>query len=316
MVKQQKGSILRRNIPRCVVFSWTVNHPTTGKISRQVWMKSAEELTVEQRMDRHWACDVSNGWGFWAKFLTTSTQEMAWHNFFCGTHVGSEDKWWQAAWESEKLDIPGWKTSQKVDRFDLFLSHTWRTKGRWKFLSLLLQSNWPIFLVGWSVGVLVAIPFHLLLDMPSAFSYTCERRSPGQKNNIWNPQSLWKGPGTVSFPANWGLDYESTCSFRVYAHYFGMIGCILGLLLAPYLPRWRPKTCFLDVVSINQANEEQMEQGIYAIGGFLAVSSELRILWDGPFLGGNSGLKTEQTIAGCWVSTFFFAHHIGDDSHD
>ena len=35
-------------------------------------------------------------------------------------------------------------------------------------------------------------------------------------------------------------------------------------------------------VSINQAEEEK-EVGIYAIGGFLAVSEELMILWDRPY---------------------------------
>lgn len=32
-----------------------------------------------------------------------------------------------------------WKRSQKVDGFDFFISHTWRTPGRWKILSLLMR---------------------------------------------------------------------------------------------------------------------------------------------------------------------------------
>lgn len=57
--------------------------------------------------------------------------------------------------------IERWQKSVKVDRFDLFLSHTWRTEGRWKFLSLLMQSSWQFFLVGWMLGILASLPFHL-----------------------------------------------------------------------------------------------------------------------------------------------------------
>ena len=58
----------------------------------------------------------------------------------------------------------------------------------------------------------------------------------------------------------------------------------MALALAPYMPRFREKTCFLDVVSIHQADEEDMKRGIYAIGGFLAVSSELQLMWDRSYL--------------------------------
>ena len=81
-----------------------------------------------------------------------------------------------------------------------------------------------------------------------------------------------------------GLDYEGTCHLHAYVHYCGAIGCIMGLAFAPYVPRCREKMCFLDVVSIHQANEDDMKRGIYAIGGFLAVSSELQIMWDQPYL--------------------------------
>lgn len=147
-----------------------------------------------------------------------------------------------------------WERSIQVQRFDLFLSHTWLTNGRWKVLSLLLQSSWPIFLVGWIIAVLAAIPLHFMEDLPSVLSYTC-----------------------TSFA------YEGSCTLRVYTHYFGMMGGILGLLLAPYIPSFREKMCFLDVVSIHQADQVYMQRGIYAIGGFLAVSAELQILWDRPY---------------------------------
>ena len=38
------------------------------------------------------------------------------------------------------------------EELDMFLSHTWETPGRWKFLSLLLQRGWPFLLVAWAAG--------------------------------------------------------------------------------------------------------------------------------------------------------------------
>ena len=52
--------------------------------------------------------------------------------------------------------------------------------------------------------------------------------------------------------------------------------------------------CFLDVVSINQVDPELMDRGIYGLGGFLAASSELRILWSPPYL---SRLAVETSVA-------------------
>ena len=151
----------------------------------------------------------------------------------------------------EKMDR--WQTSIKVDHFDVFISHTWLTAGRWKILCLLLDSSWPIMLLGWTLAVLAAIPSHLVdFSFPMTLVYSCT-----------------------------SLDFEGTCSSHLFAHYLGLVGTLIGLLAAPYL-RCCDKMCFLDVVSINQTEEEK-EVGIYAIGGFLAVSAELIILWDRPY---------------------------------
>ena len=152
----------------------------------------------------------------------------------------------------EKMDR--WQTSIKVDHFDVFISHTWLTAGRWKILCLLLDSSWPIMLLGWTLAVLAAIPSHLVdFSFPMTLVYSCT-----------------------------SLDFEGTCSSHLFAHYLGLVGTLIGLLAAPYL-RCCDKMCFLDVVSINQSTEEEKEVGIYAIGGFLAVSAELTILWDWPY---------------------------------
>lgn len=46
-----------------------------------------------------------------------------------------------------------WKRSQKVAGFDFFISHTWRTPGRGKILSLVMQSGRLHGLLGWLCGV-------------------------------------------------------------------------------------------------------------------------------------------------------------------
>ena len=45
-----------------------------------------------------------------------------------------------------------YKKSVHIDSFDVFLSHTWHTKGRWKVLSLLLQSGLRLALLAWAVS--------------------------------------------------------------------------------------------------------------------------------------------------------------------
>ena len=50
----------------------------------------------------------------------------------------------------------------KVQEFDVFLSHTWHTKGIWKFLSLSLQLTW----------------IHILLCAPAAAKTFSEKMTP------------------------------------------------------------------------------------------------------------------------------------------
>ena len=46
-----------------------------------------------------------------------------------------------------------WNLSGPVSSHDVFLSHTWRSKGRWKVLALTMQSGWFHGLLAWFVGV-------------------------------------------------------------------------------------------------------------------------------------------------------------------
>jgi len=65
-----------------------------------------------------------------------------------------------------------WLRSQKVDGFDTFLSHTWLTAGRWKVLTLLLRSGWHMMLLGWVLGVTIAVVLCILDVLPMISLWT------------------------------------------------------------------------------------------------------------------------------------------------
>ena len=60
----------------------------------------------------------------------------------------------------------------KVDGFDTFLSHTWLTAGRWKVLTLLLRSGWHMMLLGWVLGVTIAVVLCILDVLPMISLWT------------------------------------------------------------------------------------------------------------------------------------------------
>jgi len=150
-----------------------------------------------------------------------------------------------------------WNKSRKVEKFDMFLSHTWRTRGLQKMLSLLLQAGYPTVLLFWLCSVSTA--YFLLV-------------------------SGW-------LPAHWRfqvqiLDFQASCESGPWILVASFVSVLLGMLVFPYLPNMcrEPDVCFLDVASIHQKDQELMERGVYGIGGFLSITSDLRVLWSPPYL--------------------------------
>ena len=162
------------------------------------------------------------------------------------------DLWWQSP-----VDMTGckraalWKRSRPVTGIDIFLSHTWLTSGLSKFLSLLLQSCWPIALLTWLLATLLLVFLSQSLPLPGRYLHGVPA--------VGYPVGPWIT--MISLPAS-----------------------VFGFLLAIYWPEgkscWSSSPmCFLDAVSINQADEHMMQRGVYGLGGFLKASKELRILW-------------------------------------
>ena len=67
----------------------------------------------------------------------------------------------------------------------------------------------------------------------------------------------------------------------------------------------------LPAQGINQVDPETMERGIYGLGGFLAASDELLILWSKPYLSrlrcmGEVIVCRSGLVQGFWVWAFEF----------
>lgn len=148
-----------------------------------------------------------------------------------------------------------WALSARVSSYDMFLSHTWKTKGRWKVLALMMQTGWPHALLAWVVG-LTAMLFLRAFDIVSG---------PWGHCSIWidgKPVPVVLGPWIII----------SSGAFLV-----------AGLLSSPYLPL-KTQVCFLDVACIHQGRDDLFERGLYTIGGCLTATKELRVLYSAEYL--------------------------------
>eukprot|EP00439_Symbiodinium_sp_Y106_P078763 s2796_g17.t1 len=165
--------------------------------------------------------------------------------------------WRQSPIDLAEEDRAGlWDRSEPVEAFDIFLSHTWRTPGRWKVLSLLFQSGLWFTLLCTVICVATTVTLCLTQVIPMPFTFL------------------------ASHPR-----FSEECPYSPWPSVVGLVGTLFGLFLSPYFLDGCDKTiCFLDVVSIHQVDRDLMERGIYGLGGFLRMSKELRVLWSEPYL--------------------------------
>ena len=147
-----------------------------------------------------------------------------------------------------------WQRTRAANQYDLFLSHTWHTPGYLKFWSLLLVSYWWTALLGCCSGLLLAIVLYVADLLPLPLMYVAQ----------------FKHFGAACPMAPFALIFTSAFGF-------------LALLLSPYLPGSKDDI-FYDFACINQADEELRKRGTYGIGGWLAVTRELRVLWSPLYL--------------------------------
>ncbi|CAE7364981.1 unnamed protein product, partial [Symbiodinium sp. CCMP2456] len=153
--------------------------------------------------------------------------------------------------EREKL----YSYSQEVPELDMFISHTWSTPGRWKFVSLLLRFGWRPMLTAWAIGTFTTAALCLMGVLPLSYRVDAVVIGDGSPVNV----------GTWLISA-------------------GFVSSMIGLIVSPYLPSRRSDMAFVDCTCVHQVDQVLMQQGINNIGGFLAASKELRVLWSSTYL--------------------------------
>jgi len=142
-----------------------------------------------------------------------------------------------------------------VPKFDVFVSHTWRTPGRWKILCLMYQTGWELafFLQTLVATVLLVLGLNGTLPLPT--TTTIAGIPPEQ--------------------------YEASPWMRASS----LPTMILGLCIAPYVgDLFNKQVAFIDMASIDQTDPVQKEQGISHIAGFLKKSDELQVMWSVDYL--------------------------------
>ncbi|CAE7364076.1 BPHL [Symbiodinium sp. CCMP2592] len=149
------------------------------------------------------------------------------------------------------------RKSRPVREYDLFISHTWRTSGSEKLLSLLLSTGWSLSLLLWTLALLIAVCIQLWTDLlPAPFSHEVQV-----------------------------MNFSSRCPLSPWATAAGMLTQVLSSIAIPYAPTAKgARICFLDVACIHQRDPELKERGIYSIGGFLKKAKELHVLWTPSYL--------------------------------
>ena len=142
-----------------------------------------------------------------------------------------------------------------VKSYDVFLSHTWRNKGRWKVCSLLMQCGWWIFGLVWFLAVATA----MLLCVSGVLPMPLRRRADT-------------------------MGFDAECPFGPWVFIANLLAFVVTPIVVPYLPESLFPTCFLDVACISQVDEDLKQRGVYGLGGSLSVAKELRILWGPSYL--------------------------------
>lgn len=167
-----------------------------------------------------------------------------------------------ALWHVSPIDMPEmareglFQFSKPCDGLAFFLSHTWHSPGWNKYLSLLMLVGTPAALAGGAITLAASGLVTMLLpeqDIPTSYAI----QTPCLDCEVWR--------GAVSLIL------------------VPMAG-ILTLLCSPALPLQAGRQlAFLDAVCIHQTDDRRKAVGIRSLGGFLASSDALVVLWSQPY---------------------------------
>ena len=157
--------------------------------------------------------------------------------------------------EGDKAKL--WEHSRPCQEIDYFMSHTWWTPGWLKYVSLVLRSGRTYGAVGGLLVLMVTFVLTLAGALPSEHVY---------KTSI--------------------LGWEGEVLIGPWCPIVGPLAGLVCIINSPALPSlWRQPIVFLDWLCINQMDPLIRDEGIHSLGGFLAHSRELHILWSRPYFG-------------------------------
>jgi len=143
--------------------------------------------------------------------------------------------------------------SATVEHIDAFISHSWASSGRSKWLALSLEETG-------------AVPMAAAMVITLAMTYI--QQTCGLPGDIW---ATW-APDRVD-----GDEPSSRVAFSPLVFLSGLVWTFIAALLRLALCR---RTYFVDGSCINQVDPEKKLLGIRSIGGFLSLSSQFIVLWD------------------------------------
>ncbi|CAE7622848.1 amt-3 [Symbiodinium sp. CCMP2592] len=148
-----------------------------------------------------------------------------------------------------------YKKSKPMQHLDMFISHTWWTAGWRKAVALYFQSTASIIFAAWLFCIFMSFVLCITDVLPLPFVYQA---------NL--------------------LGFTELCPMGCWILCSGLLGPLLASVFYIYLPCCTSPVCFVDVACIHQADQALMQRGVQGIGGFLAVTRELRVLWSPPYL--------------------------------
>ena len=165
------------------------------------------------------------------KFQIIKKKQYNWS--FCFSFRGKrQTKEWQL---EDRLRL--WQQSQPMERIDMFISHTWLAASRSKFWYLLTRRGWCMSFLLWLMTTLVAV----ILGACQMFPMT---------RSLLFFEGQWQEAPSAGF---WILG-------------FSLLAQVLGLCWSPRITAPSTTTCFVDLMSINQADEDSVKRGIRSIG--------------------------------------------------
>ena len=130
-----------------------------------------------------------------------------------------------------------WQQSQPMEQIDVFVSHTWLAPSRSKFWYLLSRRGWFMSFLLWLMAALVCVILGAFQMLPMSRSVF-----------------LFEG------------QLQESPSAGLWILGFSLLAQVVGLCLSPHVSAPSTTTCFIDLMSINQADKDSVKRGIRSIG--------------------------------------------------